>query len=50
MYVLEKDGDSGEAQTLLNNLWQYSRDLRSVRKQKRNELASEYALLKLILK
>ena len=45
-----QNGDSTEAHSLHSNLWQYSRDLRSIRKQKRNEIASEYALLKLILK
>ena len=42
--------ESAEAQSIHRNVWQYTKDLRAVRKQKRNEMASEYALLKLILK
>lgn len=48
--IFVKDPVSTEAQSVQNNLLQYTRDLRSVRRQKRNEMASEYALLKLILK
>ena len=45
-----QDASSVEAQAIQANLWQYKRDLRSVRKQRRKEMAAEYALLKLILK
>ena len=45
-----KDPESVEAKSIQSNLLQYARDLRSVRKQRKNEMASEHALLKLILK
>lgn len=48
--LLPQDPSSVEAQSVQGNLLQYRRDLRSVRKQRRNEMAAEYALLKLILK
>jgi hypothetical protein len=48
--LLLQDPGSIEAQSVQGNLWQYKRDLRSVRKQRRNEMAAEYALLKLILR
>jgi hypothetical protein len=48
--LLLQDPGSVEAQSVQGNLWQYKRDLRSVRKQRRNEMAAEYVLLKLILR